>query len=352
MRLWAYMAIAHGACGVNFFRWRCCRWGPEQHRDGILPHDGQRARRYEELVQMGAEIESVGERIDGTRPESRAAIVMSYEARWALEAGIGIRELDPAEDAIAIHDTLRDQNVPTDALDPREDLSPYRLVFAPRLFCIDRQVAQNLCTFVKNGGTLCLTAPSGMVDEYNVSFDTPRPGPLLAEAAGIRVSDLSQLHEPVPLHVVVPPHGAAIPGLEGAEAAVLSDEMHPVTAEVLATYASGWREGLPAITSHCFGEGRVVYVGTSLRGEGLAALVTYLCTETEVFGLCETPAGLHVYQRVGPDERLWFALNYTEEELSFTPPGTWVDVLSGETCAGEVKVAPLDLRILAGGTQL
>jgi beta-galactosidase GanA len=66
--------------------------------------------------------------------------------------------------------------------------------------------------------------------------------------------------------------------------------------------------------------------------------------------LCKTPAGLRVYQRVGSDERMWFALNYTEQALSFTPPGTWVDVLSGETCAGEVQVGPLDLRILASET--
>ena len=61
----------------------------------------------------------------------------------------------------------------------------------------------------------------------------------------------------------------------------------------------------------------------------------------------ELPEGLHVYQRVGPDERLWFALNYTKETLSFTPPGTWEDILNGETCAGEIQVTPLDLRILA-----
>jgi beta-galactosidase len=344
MRLWAYMAIAHGACGVNFFRWRCCRWGQEQHRDGILPHDGQRARRYEELVQMGAEIARIGERIDGTRPQSEVAIVMSYESRWALEAGTGVPAWDPAQDAIAIHDTLRDQNVPTDALDPREDLSSYRLVFAPRLFCIDRQIAENLCAFVENGGTLCLTAPSGVVDECNVSFDTPRPGPLAA-AAGIRVSDLSPLHEPLPLH------SDAIPELEGAEASILSDEVQPVTAEVLATYAAGWREDLPAITSHRFGKGRVIYAGTSLRGKSLSALVTHLCAQSGISSLCEAPAGLHVYQRVGPDERLWFALNFTEEELSFSPPGTWLDALSGETCAGEIRVAPLDVRILAGGAR-
>jgi beta-galactosidase len=144
---------------------------------------------------------------------------------------------------------------------------------------------------------------------------------------------------------------AAIQGLEGAKASVLSDEVDPITAEVLATYASGWREDLPAVTAHRFGKGRVIYVGTSLRGEGVAALVTHLCAEVEVSGQCETPAGLHVYQRVGPDERLWFALNYTEKALSFSPPGSWVDILSGETCEGEVRVAPLDVRILGGGTQ-
>jgi beta-galactosidase len=340
MRLWAYMALAHGACGVNFFRWRCCRWGQEQHRDGILPHDGQSARRYDELARMGAEIAQVGERIDATHPRAEVAILMSYESRWALEAGTGVDAWDPAEDVIAIHEALRDQNVPTDAMDPREDLSPYRLVFAPRLFCIDPQIAANLRAFVENGGTLCLTAPSGVVDARNVSFDTPRPGPL-ADAAGIRVSDLSPLHEPVPLH------SAAIPGLDRTQASVLSDEVHAVTADVLATYADGWREGRPAITVHRFGKGRVVYVGTSLRGESLSALVTYLRAEAEVSALCETPDGLHVYQRVGPDERLWFALNNTEEPLTFTPPGTWVDILSGETCAGEIRVGPIDVRILA-----
>jgi beta-galactosidase len=289
---------------------------------------------------MGAEIARVGERIDRTRPQSHVAILLSYEARWALEAGLGVPAWDPAQDAIAIHETLRDQNVPTDALDPREDLSSYRLVFAPRLFCIDRRVAENLLTFVEKGGTLCLTAPSGVVDEYNVSFGTPRPGPL-AEAAGIRVSDLSPLHEPLPLH------STSIPRLEGTEASVLSDEVHPTAADVLATYAGDWRTGLPAITAHRFGRGQVIYVGASLRGASLSALVTHLCAETGVFGLCETPAGLHVYQRVGPDERLWFALNDTEQELSFTPPGTWLDALSGETCAGEIGVGPLDLRILA-----
>ena len=43
---------------------------------------------------------------------------------------------------------------------------------------------------------------------------------------------------------------------------------------------------------------------------------------------------------------MWFALNTTEEHLSFAPPGAWQDLLSGESFAGEIPVAPLDVRIL------
>ncbi len=340
MRLWAYMAIAHGACGINFFRWRCCRWGPEQFRDGIIPHDGQPARRYDELQKMGVEIKRIGERIEQTRPQSKVAIVMSYENRWALDAGTWNKEWDPAHDAVAIHDTLRDLNIPTDAIDPREDLTAYNLVFAPRMFSIDPQSAENLCKFVDNGGILCLTAPGGVVDEFSVSFDTPRPGPF-AEAAGIRVSDLSPLHEPVVLN------SSVIAGLDGTEASVLSDEIHPETAEVLATYGSGWRNGLPAITRHVYGKGQVFYVGASLRGESLLALVKHLCDETDITSLCQTPEGLRVYQRVSADECLWFVLNYTDDTLSFSLPGTWKDILNGEICSGETEVTGLDLRILA-----
>jgi beta-galactosidase len=339
MRLWAYMAIAHGACGVNYFRWRCCRWGQEQHRDGILPHDGQPARRYDELARMGAEIARIGALVDRTRPRSHVAIVMSYEARWALQAGLGVREWDPAQDAIAIHDALRDRNVPTDAVDPREDLSAYTLVFAPRLFLLDGPTAENLRTFVENGGMLCLTAPSGVVDAHNVSYATPRPGPL-AEAAGIRISDLSPLHAPVPLR------SASIPTLEGVEASLLADEVHLTTAESLATYAGGWREDLPAITVNRWGKGTVIYVGTALRGESMAALIAAMCARAGIAPLTHAPPGLHVYQRVGPDARIWFVLNKTETTLSCTIPGKWRDALSGEVCVDACQVGPLDVRVL------
>mgnify|MGYP001393597079 CR=1 FL=1 len=60
-------------------------------------------------------------------------------------------------------------------------------------------------------------------------------------ALGIPVSDLAPWHEPLPLDSDVN-HG-----LKVAEALVLVDEIHPVTAEALATYARSWCTDFPTI---------------------------------------------------------------------------------------------------------
>lgn len=339
MRLWAYRALAHGACGTLFFRWRTARYGQEQHADGILPHAGQENRRYRELARMGAELQKVGERIDATHVEARVALLMGYESRWAMEAGLDLPEMQGHLDAIRFHEDLLRKNVTTDALDPHGDLSRYPLVIAPRLWLVDEAIAANLRVFVERGGVLCLTAASGVVDEFNKSFDTPRPGPLAA-MAGVEISDLSPLEKPVRLS------SAVLPALEGAQATVMADEMHPTSAKVLARYASGWRKGLPALTENCWHKGRVFYLGTVLEGVALSVLVGHLLRVAGVRPVLETPPGVRAYQRVGESERLLFLINENEEARSIVLPEGWRDAFTGMPVE-VVEMDGVDVRILS-----
>jgi beta-galactosidase len=241
-------------------------------------------------------------------------------------------------DAVRFHDALVRQNVTADALDPREDLTRYRLVIAPRLFCVDAAIAANLDRFVRSGGVLCLTAASGVVDEHNVSFDTPRPGPL-REMAGIEVSDLAPLHAAVPLETY------GIPELSGAEGHAMADEIHPQTAEVLATFDGGWRRGLPAITiNHC-GAGTVVYLGTVLEGASLEAFVRYLRALADVPAIMHTPQGVVAHERQGDGLRLRFLLNYYNAPVTVTLPDGWRDAFTGQPC-NAVEIAAVDMRLL------
>lgn len=338
MRLWAYRALAHGAVGTIFFRWRTGRYGQEQHMDGILPHAGQENRRYRELARMGAELKTIGDTIDATRVEADVALMMGYESRWALEAGLPMPKMFAEHDMERFSRVFLRRNIAHDALDPHCDLSRYRLVIAPRLWLVDEAIAANLRAFVERGGVLCLTAASGVVDEYNKSFDTPRPGPL-ASLTGIEVSDLSPLHEPFALT------SADIPALEGAPATVMADEIHPTTAQVLARYAQGWRKDLPALTRNTLGQGQVFYLGTVIEGAALEGLVELLCQQAGVQSILDTPEGVFAYQRSGGGKCILFLLNTTETALRVALPGGWRDAFSGEP-AVEVKIAPVDLRLL------
>jgi len=339
MRLWAWMAIAHGCCGINFFRWRCCRWGQEQFADGLLPHSGKENRLYRELVRMGQEVARIGGRIDATRPAADAAVAFGYDARWATRY---IQSQAPAvncaHEAVRVHDAFMRQNITTDGLDPREDLSRYRLVVLPQVMIIDDDTAESLRSFVESGGTLCVTAHSGVVDQFGKSFDTPRPGPL-AEMAGVEVSDMSLLEDASALA------SDAIPGLHGATGTVLADEIHPTTADVLATFDQGWRQGLPALTRNRWGKGRVYYLGTALQPQAMDALVAHLCAQAGVEPVLPTPEGVRAYQRRGDHERMVFVLNFTQHAQTVSLPRPMKDALTGDTVA-TIEIDPVDLRIV------
>ena len=339
MRLWAWMAAAHGADAVIFFRWRQCRWGQEQFADGLLPHSGRENRFYEELARMGGEIKQVGELIDRVSPSAQAAIVFSQESRWAVQAGLYEGPVAPINEAVRYHKALARRATSIDALNPREDISKYRLVIAPRLWVVDQEIGQNLRRYVEGGGLLCLTAGSGVVDQYGKSFVEPRPGPL-RDLVGITVSDLA-FEKNMKLELA----SASLPGLNATCGHLIADEIHVEDTEVVATYAAGWRCGAPAVVSRSVGEGRVIYIGTLLEQEPTTAVVDWLCELAAVERRIEFPEDVSVYEQVSENARLLFVLNWAEAERSVHIGDGWRDAFTGESVR-TVVVPPNDLRLL------
>jgi beta-galactosidase len=347
MRLWTYRSIAHGATGINYFRWRTARYGHEEYWHGVLPHSGRANRRYDELKQTGEELDRIGAAINATQPAAQAAVVMSYESRWALHAIsstqvlsplFGTDELDVHEEAKAVHTALMDNNITTDALDPREDLSKYKLVIAPRLYVVDQPIAQNLRRFVEDGGVLCLTPRSGVADEYNVIFDQPSPGPL-AEIAGVEIDDYSTLEGPVTLKTAAGgPQGAA-------EGTLWLDEIVLTTAQAAAHYDSSWAKGIPAVTVNAFGKGKVVYLGTALREENMHAFIAWLADLAGVPVNLVTPAGVRAYERQSEQHRLLFLLNFSQETHTIDLGAAWQDLLAGQETT-QVHLPPAAVSVL------
>ncbi|HYN87504.1 MAG TPA: beta-galactosidase, partial [Ardenticatenaceae bacterium] len=180
LRLWAYQSIAHGADGIVFFRWRTFRYGTEEYWHGLLDHDGTPSRRYREIKQMGHELLAHGERLHGSTVKAEVAILNSYDARWAFQIQANNPGFSYPAHFQDLYRAFFRRNVPIDVVAPTTELAGYKLVLAPALHVVPPEVAANLERFVANGGTLLLTARSGVKDVANAVVNQRLPGPLAA----------------------------------------------------------------------------------------------------------------------------------------------------------------------------
>ena len=92
MRLWSYQAIAHGSDAVMYFQWRG-RFAAGGPRNSMArsssTRDEQKLRVFQEVAQLGKELESLGTKTLGGRVSADAALLFDWENWWAIEYSIG-----------------------------------------------------------------------------------------------------------------------------------------------------------------------------------------------------------------------------------------------------------------------
>jgi beta-galactosidase len=307
IRLWAYQAIAHGADGIVFFRWRTARHGTEQYWHGLLEHDARPGRRYDEVKAMGQEIRRIGADVAGATVEADVAIMLSYDARFALEIQANNPGFSYPDQFQALYRALHRRGVAVDVVSPAADLSAYRVVIAPALYVLGEGAATNLEGFVERGGSLLVTARSGVKDEGNVVVDRPLPG-LLAQVCGVVVEEYDSL-----------PAGASNPivladaSVHGAAGSVWCDILTPQGGEVIGRYGGDHYEGRAALTANAFGAGHALYLGTVANDALLDAVIERLLTLGGVGYGPRRDDAVEIAVRHQGDTELLFMLNHAAD---------------------------------------
>lgn len=342
LRLWSYLAVAHGADTVMYFQWRRGRGAGEKFHGAVVEHGGRADTRvFREVTELGAELERLGDTIIGAATPARVAILFDWNNWWAIEGAIGpINPKDYPAFVRKHYGALWRHNVSIDVIFSDSDLSGYDLVIAPMLHMVKPGLGERVEAFVTGGGSFVTTVFSGVVDETDLAYEG-YPGPL-RQVLGIRVEEIDALYPGQVNHIVM------ADGSGSYTCANLCDLIHSEGAAVLATYGDDFYAGTPVVTQNHFGQGNAYYIAADAEERFLDEFYGRLLAAHGITPLLKAPANVEVTLRENAQHRLLFVLNHNATPATVDLPASqrYWDHLSQATVTDSVTLAGYGVSIL------
>ncbi|MCX7715364.1 MAG: beta-galactosidase [Clostridia bacterium] len=316
LRLWTYQAIAHGAEGIVYFRFRTALFGMEQYWYGVLDHDGVPRRRFYEIQKTGEELKKLEKYIVSAKNNYDALIVKSYDNVWGHEIKRHTEKYDYYNLLYSYYKANADLNICTAV--SCGDYEKYKVVYMPSYNIVEKEEINKIEEYVKNGGVLVLTFRSGTRNTYNNIVPLPVPG-VFAELAGIEVEEFD-----------APRREVTICGEIDATSKIWCDIIKPVSAKTLCTYGSEYYKGKAAITVNEYEKGKVYYVGCDLDEPAMKKLAALISNAAGI-AMIEAPKGIEIIRR----DAYTILLNHNEYEVSLPIKGK--SLISGKDFDGRLE---------------
>jgi beta-galactosidase len=340
LRLWSYQAVAHGAMGINYFRWDTTNFGAEEYWHGLLRHDRAHSIGFEEIQRTMSELKSLGPEALNAPFSTNLALCFDSNSDWAFAIQPGQPKLKYSAEVFSWYGAISSSHAGVDIVDATQDLSTYKILFAPAMYIVSPQQAERIRGFVQNGGTFIAGFRLGVKDEHSRIVDTPLPG-LLTDVMGVELFD----YQPIYSEKQNVQFSGFLTG-PNVECHIWADILDPKQADVLATYVGGSYAGKAAITNHNFGKGKAIYVGAHLEPADLARVLLTLIQSSGVMKSISAPQGVEVTSRKSGKREWIYVLNHTATPQTVKFAGDFKDLLSGSTHSGSITLDEYGVSVL------
>lgn len=316
LRLDVYTHVSSGANMVEYWHWHSLHYGQETYWKGVLGHDLQPGRAYEEVSRTAHELQRIGPQLVDLRIENQVAILYSRDSYFGIEFMKFSDRVNYTTVLRQMYNVLYRANIGVDFVFPESaNLSDYKVIVVPPLYVASDTLLARLSEFVKNGGRLVVAFKSGFCNEYSTVRWETMPGPL-KEAAGFHYQEFSSLRRPLTLKDDPFQGGADNLVSEWAEMIV------PDAAKALAFYDHPFFGKYAAITRNEFGKGSLTYEGTVLSEKLQKAVLLRVLNEAGLTGFDQAlPPEVHVkHAQNRQGKTLHFYLNYssTPQTVSYS----------------------------------
>lgn len=232
VRLWTWLAYAHGVDMVSYFRWRQAPFAQEQFHAGLLLPNSEEDQGFHEVAAVARERGLLPEGEE--RAKAKVAFLLDYDSRFATRALPQGRGYNASAIALDWYSALSRLGVDVDFIGQHADLDGYQLVVVPDLVIPDPHFVARLAA---SEAKILFGPRSGSKTAHmHIPADLP-PGPL-AELLDFRVTRVESLPA---YHSETVLYGNATYHVTGWRETVRT------SAEVLATFQGDYRQGAPAI---------------------------------------------------------------------------------------------------------
>jgi beta-galactosidase len=345
LRLAAFTHLAAGANMVAYWHWSSLHYGQETYWKGVLSHDLEPNRAYEEVTRVAGELKRLGPQLANLTKSNKVGILFSADSANT----IGYM---PFSDRVSymtvlrqMYNALYDLNVEPDIVQAGDaNLSRYAVLLVPPLYSASDEVLQQIAGYVKNGGHVVMAFKSGFTNEHSTVRHVMAPGPLRA-AAGIRYQEFTSI--PEPRRLTPDPYGVG----DRNTGSVWGEFLIPETAEVVASFDHPYWK-FPAITRNTHGAGTLLYEGTVVSDELQRAIIGDVLKRAGLLGADQgLPEVVKVrHGRNAQGKLLHYYLNFSGQEQSVPyPHASGSDLLTGSAVqqGQALKLMPWDLAIVA-----
>jgi beta-galactosidase len=313
LRLDVYTHVSSGANMVEYWHWHSLHYGQETYWKGVLDHDLQPGRAYEEVTRTAQELRRIGPEIVDLHRKNPVAILYSLDSYYGVQFMKFSDHLDYRTLLRQMYGVLYRANVGVDFIFPEStNLSEYKVVVVPPLYVASNALLVRLADYVKNGGRVVMAFKSGFCNEYStVRWDT-MPGPLRS-AAGFHYQEFSSVKKPLTLKD--DPFQVGV----GNQVSDWAEMLITDTAKPLAFYDHPFFGKYPAITQNQYGKGTLTYEGTVLSEKLQSAVLLGVLKDVGLTGTDqELPGSVRVKHGQNRNGKtLHFYLNYSSSAQAF-----------------------------------
>ncbi|HEY4329843.1 MAG TPA: beta-galactosidase, partial [Phycisphaerae bacterium] len=344
LRMFTYQLISRGATAVLFFPWRQPRIGSEKFHGAVLPHNIEGSRRiFNEIAHIGEELKLLAPALQGTTVVAETCILYSHDNDWVLQQPHQPNKFFSLREHVQlIYNALHDRNILVDFARPNEDLSKYKIVFAPSLHLLSAGEADRLKLYVQNGGTLVSTFNTGLVDESNIVPDSGFPHNL-TDLFGLEVQEFDVLAPNEENHLTFK---GAFPTSHLHPARLWCDIIEPKGCQILANYSKDFYAGKPAITMNTFGLGKAVYIGTQSHQHFYHDLIVWLRQMCNLHPLLKVPENIEVSMRQKDGAKVYILLNHQNSQIRVQFYKPMHDFLTGQNIVGNYDLPPHGVLVI------